>query len=90
MTVDDPHPGLQARRRLAERLRRLRVDAGLSTTQLAGRLGWSQAKVSRIETARHGIAASDVRVWAETLDAPAELVSELVDQAWAAATEARS
>ncbi|MGH8929334.1 MAG: Scr1 family TA system antitoxin-like transcriptional regulator [Egibacteraceae bacterium] len=90
MAVDDPHPGLQARRRLAERLRRLRVDAGLSTTQLGAQLGWSQAKVSRIETARHGIAASDARAWAETLDTPTELIEELVDQAWAAATEARS
>jgi transcriptional regulator with XRE-family HTH domain len=81
---------LAARRRLAERLRGLRVSAGLSTTQLARRLGWSQAKVSRIETATHGVAPSDVRAWAEALDAPPEQIEQLAEQAWAASIEVRS
>ncbi|MGH8902022.1 MAG: helix-turn-helix domain-containing protein [Egibacteraceae bacterium] len=89
MAYDD-HPELTARRRLAEQLRALRVAAGLSTTQLAQRLGWSQAKVSRIETATHGVAPGDVRAWAETLDAPAEQVEQLVAHAWTAAIEVRS
>lgn len=37
------------RRELAAALRDLRVDAGLSTTELARQLGWSQSRVSRIE-----------------------------------------
>jgi transcriptional regulator with XRE-family HTH domain len=81
---------LAARRRLAERLRALRVGAGLSTTQLAQRLGWSQAKVSRIETATHGVAPGDVRSWAEALDVPAAQVEQLVEQAWAVSIEVRS
>ncbi|MGH8886966.1 MAG: helix-turn-helix domain-containing protein [Egibacteraceae bacterium] len=88
--ADDDHPGLTARRRLAEQLRALRVGAGLSTTQLAQQLGWSQAKVSRIETATHGIAPGDVRAWAQTLAAPAEQVEQLVEQAWTASIEVRS
>jgi transcriptional regulator with XRE-family HTH domain len=81
---------LAARRRLAERLRALRVDAGLSTTQLAQQLSQSQAKVSRIETATHGVAPGDVRTWAEALDVPAEHIEQLVEQAWAASIEVRS
>jgi transcriptional regulator with XRE-family HTH domain len=66
------------------------VNAGLSTTQLAHQLGWSQAKVSRIETATHGVAPGDVRIWAEALDVPAAQVEQLVEQAWAASIEVRS
>ncbi|MGH3547430.1 MAG: helix-turn-helix domain-containing protein [Pseudonocardiaceae bacterium] len=90
MTPAKPAAELAARRQLAERLRALRVGAGLSTTQLANQLGWSQAKVSRIETATHGVAPGDVRTWAETLDVPAALVEQLVERAWAASTEVRS
>lgn len=90
MSSAKPAADLAARRRLAERLRALRVGAGLSTTQLAQRLGWSQAKVSRIETATHGVAPGDVRAWAETLDVPIAQVEQLVEQAWTAAIEVRS
>ncbi|MGH3924910.1 MAG: helix-turn-helix domain-containing protein [Pseudonocardiaceae bacterium] len=79
MTPADPSPGPAARRRLAEQLRALRVAAGLSTTQLAHQLGWSQAKVSRIETAAHGVAPGDVRDWADMLKAPAEQAEHLVE-----------
>lgn len=90
MTPADPSPGPAARRRLAEQLRALRVAAGLSTTQLAHQLGWSQAKVSRIETATHGVAPGDVRDWAEKLKAPAEQVAQLVELAWTASVEVRN
>lgn len=90
MTPAKPAAELAARRRLAEQLRALRVGAGLSTTQLAHRLGWSQAKVSRIETATHGVAPGDVRTWAEALDVPTAQAGQLVEQAWAASIEVRS
>lgn len=66
------------------------MDAGLSTTQLAHQLRWSQAKVSRIETATHGVAPGDARIWAESLGTPAEQVEQLVELAWAASIEVRS
>ncbi len=50
------------RRRLAAELRRLRERAGLKTTEVASRLGWSPAKVSRYELARTGLKPSDVRL----------------------------
>lgn len=70
-------------------MRALRVAAGLSTTQLAHRLDWSQAKVSRIETATHGVAPGDVRIWTEALEVPAEQVEQLVELAWTASIEVR-
>jgi len=44
-------------RRLARELRQLRTGAQLHAKDVAARLGWSPSKVSRIETARIGIAA---------------------------------
>lgn len=49
------------RRRLGAALRRLREDAGLSTTEVAERLGWSHSKISRIETAKSPVTAADVQ-----------------------------
>jgi transcriptional regulator with XRE-family HTH domain len=50
------------RRRLAAELRRLREQAGLSGDEVAGRLGWSGSKVSRIETHRTGVKPEDLAV----------------------------
>jgi transcriptional regulator with XRE-family HTH domain len=49
------------RRMLAAGLRQLRVEAGLKTSEVATRLKWSPAKVSRYELARTGLKLSDVR-----------------------------
>lgn len=51
------------RERLAGGLRALRLEAELSTTQLARLLGWSQSKVSKTELGRTTPAVSDVEVW---------------------------
>lgn len=48
-------------RRLAAELRRLRERRGLTGDEVAERLTWSTAKVSRIENARTGAKISDVR-----------------------------
>jgi transcriptional regulator with XRE-family HTH domain len=62
---------------MAEALRSLRVDAGLSTTQLAHRLGWSQSKVSKTERGVTLPPPSDVEAWAVATAASAELRAEL-------------
>ncbi|HUY48280.1 MAG TPA: helix-turn-helix transcriptional regulator [Streptosporangiaceae bacterium] len=49
------------RRRLAAELRRLRDQAGLSTTDAARKLGWQASRISRIETRQSGITAPDLR-----------------------------
>lgn len=48
---------------LAGQLRDLRIDAGLSATELAARLGWHRTKVSHVEHARRPPSAHDVRAW---------------------------
>lgn len=48
------------RRRLGQELRRLRERAEMTGDQVAARLGWSAAKVSRIETARTAPRETDV------------------------------
>ncbi|MEV0055439.1 helix-turn-helix transcriptional regulator [Saccharopolyspora shandongensis] len=47
-------------RALAKELRAARNAAGLTARELARVLGWSEAKVSRIETARRGILVQNV------------------------------
>lgn len=70
--------GPPQRRRLAAALRRLRLDSGLSTTELAERLGVSQSKVSRLELGRSTPTAADVDVWARVTEAPADVRRDLL------------
>jgi transcriptional regulator with XRE-family HTH domain len=53
----------QARQILADRLRELRVDAGLTATELAVRAGWERTKVSKIEHATRPPSAEAIRIW---------------------------
>jgi transcriptional regulator with XRE-family HTH domain len=48
------------RRRLAGELRRLRERSEMTLEEAAEKLGWSAAKLSRIETARYGISSADL------------------------------
>lgn len=74
------------RRRMAAVLRELRADAGLSTTQLAGRLGWSQSKVSKTELGRTTPSPEDVDAWARATGASSATREELRVLAERAAT----
>jgi transcriptional regulator with XRE-family HTH domain len=49
-------------RQLAAELRRQRDEAALTGEEVAGRLGWSAAKVSRVETARTAVSPSDLQL----------------------------
>lgn len=55
-----PAPSVRGRQ-LARELRRLREAAGMTGEAVAAHLGWSGAKISRIETARTSITISDLR-----------------------------
>jgi transcriptional regulator with XRE-family HTH domain len=48
------------RARVGQELRRIREDAGLSGERVAAALGWSQSKLSRIETARFSVTIWDL------------------------------
>jgi len=84
-------PPTPAQARLASILRGLRDGAGLTTYELAERLGWSQARVTRIENMRtRRFAAVDVEQWAEATGAPELVRDELAQLVYEASTEARS
>jgi transcriptional regulator with XRE-family HTH domain len=53
----------EARQALADRLRELRVDAGLTAIQLAAAVGWHRTKVSRIEHANRSPTVIEVQAW---------------------------
>ncbi len=72
---------LARRASLAAELNRLRVRAGLSTTELGRLAGFSQAKVSRMENGQVQAGPEDVRKWTQhTGAAPAE-AGALIDEA---------
>jgi transcriptional regulator with XRE-family HTH domain len=59
-----PYSSAQAvRERVAAQLRDMRLDAGLSGTELSVRCGWHSAKTSRIEHAKAAPADADIRAW---------------------------
>ncbi|MGW4088685.1 helix-turn-helix domain-containing protein [Nocardia sp. NPDC004750] len=53
----------QAKEALGARLRELRLDAGISGTELARRAGWHQTKVSKIEYGKTKPTDDDIHVW---------------------------
>lgn len=76
---------LGKRRQLGAELRRLREQAGLSGRELAGLMGISQSKVSRIETGATIPTVPEVDSWAQATSAPdsaAEVLRMLTDAAY--------
>jgi transcriptional regulator with XRE-family HTH domain len=70
----------QARQALADRLRELRLDAGLNGIELAQAAGWDRTKVSHIEHARRAPSAADIRTWCQVCgveEQAADLVASL-------------
>ncbi|WP_424216325.1 helix-turn-helix domain-containing protein (plasmid) [Streptomyces sp. BI20] len=52
-----------ARKAVADRLREIRLDAGLTAKEVADRTGWYKSKVSRLETGVTPPSDDDVRTW---------------------------
>lgn len=76
-----------ARQRLADQLREIREDAGLTgrkLAELAGRHGVS--KVSKIEHARRPISAEDLRTWCRACGVPPSREDELLAELRAVAS----
>ena len=65
---------------LANQLRDLRSAAGLSGAALAGRCGWAQSKISRIETDKQTITDSDVIAWCRATDAAEPVLAALLEE----------
>ncbi|MET0189052.1 MAG: Scr1 family TA system antitoxin-like transcriptional regulator [Pseudonocardia sediminis] len=62
---------------LAAELRVLRRDAFPSATALAAALGWSQPRVSKLETGRRRCGEAELRAWCEATGAGAETAARL-------------
>jgi transcriptional regulator with XRE-family HTH domain len=76
---------LDKRRQLGSELRRLREQAGLSGRELAGVIGISQSKVSRIETGATIPTVPEVASWAtatSAADGTSEVLRMLTDAAY--------
>jgi len=74
-------------RRLGLALRGLRLDAGLTGQQLAGRAGLSQSTVSRIELGQAMPSMADIGAWGEAARVSAGQLAEIRALAEAAAVE---
>ncbi|MET9490709.1 helix-turn-helix transcriptional regulator [Nocardia sp. NPDC006630] len=63
----------QAKEALGARLRELRLDAGISGSDLAKRAGWHQTKVSKIEYGKTKPTDADIRTWCAQTGSESEL-----------------
>jgi hypothetical protein len=63
----------RARQQLAERLRDIRLDAGLDGRALSAAADWNPAKTSRIETAKQAPSEADIAVWCRVCGAEREV-----------------
>jgi transcriptional regulator with XRE-family HTH domain len=72
-----------ARQALADRLREIRVHAGLTAQALAVGAGWHRTKVSKLEHGTTSPTAADIQAWCTLCGVPAQTV-ELVHQLQAA------
>lgn len=70
-------PYRRDRKRLAEELRILRHEAGLSGADLAGELGWTQSKVSKIETLKQLPTGEDITAWCAATGASGGVLESL-------------
>jgi transcriptional regulator with XRE-family HTH domain len=79
MPISPSSSAQAARERVAQRLRELRADAGLTGTELASRCGWTHPKTSRIENARTPPTPEDIRLWCRACGA-ADQVPDILAQ----------
>ncbi|OEJ21331.1 transcriptional regulator [Streptomyces agglomeratus] len=63
MPISPSSAAQAARENVAQRLRELRADAGITGSELADLCGWTHSKSSRIENARTPPSANDIRLW---------------------------
>ncbi|MGH8966159.1 MAG: Scr1 family TA system antitoxin-like transcriptional regulator, partial [Actinomycetes bacterium] len=59
----------QARQAIADRLREIRLDAGLTAREVARLCGWHESKSSRLEHARTAPSQADIRSWCKACGA---------------------
>ncbi|WP_405020582.1 helix-turn-helix domain-containing protein [Kitasatospora sp. NBC_00070] len=86
MTLDPDQLG-RSKSDLAEALRRLRLEAGLTGDRLSARCGISQSKISKLETGKATPSLVDVERILRALGAPSAIIQEVSSLARSANTE---
>lgn len=74
--MQSPYPSAaldEARRAIAEKLREIRRDAGLTGREVAARAGWQPSKVSRLQSATTPPSDDDIRAWCRACGAEDQL-----------------
>jgi hypothetical protein len=72
--AESPSSSVQrARQQLAERLRDIRMDAGLNGKALSDAAGWHPAKTTRIELGKQAPSEDDIRTWCGVCGAEREV-----------------
>ncbi len=59
---------------MADRLRDIRLDAGLTARALSSAAGWHEAKTSRIESAKQAPSESDIRTWCHVCGVDTQII----------------
>ncbi len=72
MAVSPSSSVQRARQQRAERLRDIRLDAGLTARALSAAAGWHEAKTSRIESAKQALTDADIQAWCRVCGAQRE------------------
>lgn len=70
MPISPSSAAQAARESVAQRLRELRLDAGITGSELASRCDWSHPKTYRIENARTPPSLDDIRRWCGACGVP--------------------
>src|SRR4051795_4548714 len=79
LCIEGGHVTLSAPRlRAGAELRRIRENQGLSGVAVGAALGWSQSKVSRIETGRFGATVWELAELADFYGVPEEVRAEIL------------
>src|SRR5215813_3587609 len=73
MAVSPSSSVQRARQQVAERLREIRLDAGLTARALSAAAGWHEAKTSRIESAKQVPSEVDISRWCLVCGADREI-----------------
>jgi transcriptional regulator with XRE-family HTH domain len=74
-----PGPARQAKEAFGARLREIRLDAGLSSRELAGLTGFHFTKISRVEHGGQGLSDDGIRAWCAACGAE-DQVPDLIAQ----------
>ncbi|MEV0638529.1 helix-turn-helix transcriptional regulator [Streptomyces sp. NPDC050619] len=79
MPISPSSAAQAARESVAQRLRELRSEAGITGSELAVRCGWTHPKTSRIENAKTPPSPEDIRRWSEACGA-ADQAADIIAQ----------